>query len=150
MESVDKPFGMIVGRMMHAMFRVLRNRTNEQTEAKLTIEQFGLLFAISKQKNDIIQKDVAGMMGKDKSAILRMIYSLEKKGLVLRVVDSNDCRKSNVLVSEKGQIAIAQHLKIESELSKELIGGLSQSDLDTFYKVIGHIRCKAEMMIANS
>ncbi|BDX38356.1 hypothetical protein CYCD_17110 [Tenuifilaceae bacterium CYCD] len=79
MESVDKPFGMIVGRMMHAMFRVLRNRTNEQTEAKLTIEQFGLLFAISKQKNDIIQKDVAGMMGKDKSAILRMIYSLEKK-----------------------------------------------------------------------
>ncbi|BDX38357.1 hypothetical protein CYCD_17120 [Tenuifilaceae bacterium CYCD] len=53
-------------------------------------------------------------------------------------------------MSEKGQIAIAQHLKIESELSKELIGGLSQSDLDTFYKVIGHIRCKAEMMVANS
>ena len=146
MEKQSLPFGMIVGRMMHMMFRVLKKRTGEQADVKLTIEQFGLLHAISMKEEDVIQKDMADMMGKDKSAILRIIDTLEEKELVRRVVDTNDRRKNFLMVTKKGEKVIEQYLKIEFELMEELQQGLSKSDLDTFYKVINHIRSKAEKL----
>jgi len=146
MEKQSLPLGMIVGRMMHEMFRVLKKRTGEKTEAKLTIEQFGLLHAIKMKEDDVIQKDMAEIMGKDKSAILRLIDSLEEKELVRRVVDTNDRRKNFLMVTKKGEKVIEQGLKIEFELMEELRNGLSKSDLNTFYKVIDHIRSKAEKL----
>lgn len=137
---------MIVGRMMKAMFRVLKKRADEQTEAALTIEQFGLLYAISKEANEVIQKEMAEIMGKDKSAILRMTDCLEKKELVRRVVDQNDRRKNNLMVSKKGERTIEQWLKIGVELNNELTEGLSESDMETFFKVIHHIKNKAEKL----
>ncbi|HBX52571.1 MAG: hypothetical protein A2W98_10055 [Bacteroidetes bacterium GWF2_33_38] len=146
MEKQSLPIGMIVGRMMHMMFRVLKKRTGEQADVKLTIEQFGLLHAISMKEEDVIQKDMAEMMGKDKSAILRIIDTLEEKELVRRVVDTNDRRKNFLMVTKKGEKVLEQCLKIEFELMEELQQGLSKSDLDTFYKVINHIRSRAEKL----
>jgi MarR family transcriptional regulator, transcriptional regulator for hemolysin len=144
MEKQDKPIFMIVGGMMKALFRVLKKRTDEQAEAPLTIEQFRLLYAISKEANEVIQKEMAEIMGKDKSAILRMTDCLEKKELVRRVVDQNDRRKNNLMVSKMGERTIELWLKIGIDLNNELTEGLSQSDMDAFFKVINHIKSKAE------
>lgn len=146
MENQSKPLGMVVGKMMSELFRVLRKRTNELIEAKLTIDQFGLLYFIKKQESEVIQKDIAEIMGKDKSVILRMIDCMEEKELVRRVVDKDDRRKNRLMVTKKGERTIEQCLKIEQELSGELMEGLDQSDLDTFYKVINHIRDKAAQL----
>lgn len=143
METQSKPLGFIVGKMMSELFRVLRKRTNELTEAKLTIDQFGLLYFIKKQESEVIQKEMAEIMGKDKSVILRMIDCLEEKELVRRVVDKDDRRKNRLMVTKKGERTIEESLKIEKELSGELMEGLAQSELDTFYKVINHIGDKA-------
>jgi len=89
-------------------------------------------------------------MGKDKSAILRMIDSLEEKDFVRRVVDKNDRRKNYIMVSKKGEQTLEQHLKIASELSDELLEGLSQSEIETFYSVIDYIKRKAEKLKTNS
>jgi MarR family transcriptional regulator, transcriptional regulator for hemolysin len=149
MEKQSSPFGMIVGKMLTQMLRALKKRTSEQTEAKLTIEQFGLLYAISKEKNEVIQTEMAEILGKDKSAILRMIDSLEKKELVRRVVDQNDRRKNHIMVSKKGERAIEQWLKIESILVDELLIGLDESDLKTFHKVSDHIRINADKILTH-
>ena len=144
MNEQELPLGMIVGRMMHAMFRVLKKRTSEVAETKLTIEQFGLLHAINMKIDDVIQQDMADIMGKDKSAIYRVLDSLEAKELVRRVVDMNDRRKNFLVVTKKGEEVIKQYLEIEFKLINELKEGLSKSDIDTFYKVVNHIRNKAE------
>jgi Transcriptional regulators len=144
MENQDKPLGMVIGSMMHEMFRVLKKRVNEQSEVALTIEQFGLLYLIHKVEQEAIQKDMAEIMGKDKSSILRMVDSLEKKELVRRVVDKDDRRKNRLMVTKKGEKTLEQWLKIEVELDNELIEGIDKSDLDSFYKVINHLEVKAE------
>jgi MarR family transcriptional regulator for hemolysin len=146
MNKQELPLGMIVGRMMHEMFRVLKKRTGEAAETKLTIEQFGLLHAINMKNEDVIQQDMADIMGKDKSAIYRVIDSLEEKELVRRVVDKNDRRKNFLMVTKKGEAVIEQYLEIEYTLIKELKEGLSKSDIDTFYSVVDHIRKKAEKL----
>jgi len=141
---------MVVGQMMKEIFQVLKKRVDKQSGSKITMEQFGLLHAISKEKVDVIQKDMAEIMGKDKSAILRMIDSLEEKDFVRRVVDKNDRRKNYIMVSKKGEQTLEQHLKIASELSDELLEGLSQSEIETFYSVIDYIKRKAEKLKTNS
>jgi len=144
MEKQNIPLGMAVGKMMNVMFRVLKIRTGEQTDAKLTIEQFGLLHAISIKEDEVIQKDMAEIMGKDKSSILRLIDTLEKKELVRRVVDNDDRRKNYLMVTKKGDKVIKQYLEIELKLMGELQYGLTATDMETFYKVINHIRNNAE------
>jgi len=146
MEKQNIPLGMIVGRMMHMMFHVLKKRTGEQADIKLTIEQFGLLYAISMKEEDVIQKDMADIMGKDKSAILRLIDTLEKNELVRRVVDVNDRRKNYLMVTKRGEKTIKQYLEIELKLTDELQQGLTEAELSTFYKVINHIKSNAEKL----
>jgi len=146
MNKQELPLGMIIGRMMHEMFRVLKKRTGEIAEIKLTIEQFGLLHAINMKNVDVIQQDMAEIMGKDKSAIYRVIDSLEEKELVRRVVDKNDRRKNFLMVTKKGEAVIEQYLEIEYKLINELEEGLSETDIETFYRVVNNIKNKAEKL----
>lgn len=150
MDMQKEPLGVALAETLTKIFRVLKKRTAEQTETKLTFDQFGLLYAIRQQRQEVIQKDMAESMGKDKSVILRIIDSLEEKELVQRVVDMNDRRKNQILVTKKGLQTIDQYLEIEFRVKEELLDGVSQSDVDTFYKVLGHIQTKAEQINAQN
>lgn len=146
MKTLKMPLGMIVVNMLKPMFCVLEMRAAKQTGLKLTMPQFVLLFKISEEKEEVILKDMAEKLGKDKSAILRMIDLLEKKELVRRAVDQNDRRKNQLLVTKKGERLIAEFREIESELNSELLEGLSDADMETFYKVANHIQIKSEQL----
>jgi len=146
MRKTTLPLGMILAPMMNEMFRALKRRTGSQTDLKLTIEQFGFLFAIKEKKDEVIQKDMAEILGKDQSAILRTVDALQKKDLVRRVLDTNDRRKNFLMVTKKGERVIEQYLKIEFQLNEELLDGLNDSDLDAFYKVVEHIKKRAETL----
>lgn len=146
MKTQDKPIGMLVGRMMKEFFRIMKKRSEDQTEEKLTIEQFRLLKVISLEPDEVIQKDIAEILGKDKSAILRMVDCLESRELLRRVVDINDRRKNRIMVSKKGERAIEQFVKVELQLTNELMDGLDDADIEAFLKVIEHIQVKAQQL----
>jgi MarR family transcriptional regulator, transcriptional regulator for hemolysin len=137
---------MILAPMMNEMFRALKQRTGSQTDMKLTIDQFGFLFAIKEKKEEVIQKDMAEILGKDQSAVLRTVDALQKKGLIRRVTGTNDRRKNFLMVTKKGERVIDQYLKIEFQLNEELLDGLTDSDLDAFYKVVEYIKNRAETL----
>jgi|ERR1035437_3868394 MarR family transcriptional regulator for hemolysin len=144
MENRKLPLGMVVVKMNREMFRVLRKRFYESSETKLTIEQFGLLFAISNNEEDVVQQDMANFFGKDKSSILRLIDTLEEKELIQRIIDSQDRRKKCLFVTDKGNEVIKQYLNIEFSLLDELQMGLTKSDMDNFYKVVQTIQRNAK------
>ena len=147
MENQKLPIPMLVGKMMHDIMHALKNKSfTEEIDSKLTMEQIGLLFAISQKEEEVIQKDMAEMMGKDKSSILRLIDSLEENELVRRVVDINDRRKNILMVTKKGDRIIKQYIKISSDLMEELIVGLTLSEMNTFYKVVNHITVNTQAL----
>jgi MarR family transcriptional regulator for hemolysin len=141
METIDFS---LLGKMMREIFRVLKKRFNElnDEEIKISIEQFGLLQAISLKEEDVIQKDMAEIMGKDKSAILRLIDSLEEKDLIRRVVDNKDRRKNYLMVTKIGYRVIKRYTVIVDELMLEIQQGLNKSDKDAFRKAVNHITIK--------
>ena len=146
MEQDNLPLGMVVGQMMHEMLRVLKKRDIEQAEVILSIEQHAVLHILNVRNSDVILKDMADAMGKDKSAILRIIDVLEKKELVRRVVDLKDRRKKYLMVTKKGEQVIEKFLEIEAELRTELKEGLTKEEMRTFYKVVSHIKSKAKQL----
>ena len=146
MEQDNLPFGMVVGQMMHEMLRVLKKRDIEQAEVVLSLVQHAVLHIINVRESDVILKEMADAMGKDKSAILRIIDVLEKKELVRRAVNPKDRRKKYLMVTKKGERVINLFIKIEAELRTELKEGLTKEEMKTFYKVVNHIKAKAEQM----
>jgi MarR family transcriptional regulator for hemolysin len=134
--------------ILEDMFRAIRKCIKNQAEIKLKItrEQFKLLQAISEKKEEVIQKDMADLIGKNKSTILRLIDSLETKELVRRVADTKDKRKNYLMVTKKGVELIKQYENIFSAMFEELQQGLNESELNTFYKVAAHIKNRAETL----
>ena len=132
--------------ILEDMFHAIRKRIKNKAEIqlKITREQFKLLHAINHNKEEVIQKDMADMVGKDKSTILRLIDTLEKKELVRRVVDSKDRRKNYLMVTKKGEEIIKQYKHILKVMIEEMQQGLNESELKTFYKVAAHFKSKAE------
>ncbi len=146
MEEENLPLGRVVGTMMQEMFRVLKKRAADQMDIVLTIEQSAVLHMLSSKKSDVILKEMACAMGKDKSAILRIIDVLEKKGLVRRAPDQKDRRKKYLMVTKAGEAVIEKSLEIEAELRAELQQGIADDEMKTFYNVIRRMKAKAEQL----
>jgi MarR family transcriptional regulator for hemolysin len=87
---------------------------------------------------------MAEKLRKDKSYILRLINAIEEDDLIKRVVNPVDRRKNILVVTEKGLLLLDRFLTIENELLKDLQQGISQDEIDIFYKVIDQIQHNAE------
>ncbi len=148
MKGIEElPPGMInMERMKHEVFRVLKKRIDRQAYPKLTIDEFGLLSTLGMAQDPVIQKRVAEILRKDKSAILRLVNSLEQKELVKRAVKVDDKRKNYLVITPPGEKVLEQYRKIEISLTRELEQGINESDVGIFYKVIGQLKANAEKL----
>jgi MarR family transcriptional regulator, transcriptional regulator for hemolysin len=135
-----------LGKLMREIFRVFKKRILEQKEdeIRITNEQFHLLHAINLKEDEVIQKDMAEMMGRDQSAILRLIDTLEEKELVRRVADKNDRRKNYLMVTKNGERVIQQYQEIGRKIMEDMQQGLSESDLKNFHRIVNHLKSNAE------
>ncbi|MGE0088710.1 MAG: MarR family winged helix-turn-helix transcriptional regulator [Bacteroidales bacterium] len=143
----DKYISMMqFSKLMRDVFRVIKKRISEtnQEDLKITTEQIGLLHAISIKDEDVIQKDMAEIMCKDKSAILRLIDSLEEKELIRRVVDKNDRRKNYLMITKHGERVLKNYLDIVYQIMDELRAGISESEIITYKMVLTKVMSNAE------
>lgn len=131
--------------LMREIIRIFKNRISELEDdsIKITHEQFALLRAISMKEEEVIQKDLAEIMGKDKSAILRIIDTLEEKNLIRRVVDKNDRRKNYLMITKFGDHALKVYYKIGEDMLSDINKGLSEDDLNTFNRIVMHMKNNA-------
>ena len=69
---------------------------------ELTKEQF-LVLKFLHDKDGRIQNDLAFITNRSKTSLTRLIHTLEKKGLVIRIISKNDKRANNVFLTEQGK-----------------------------------------------
>jgi MarR family transcriptional regulator for hemolysin len=135
------PLGFLFGNTLRMISRVVINKLRER-KIDLTIEQF-ILMQILNLKGELIQQEISEIMGKDKSVVLRQINGLEKRKLVERNIDSMDKRKNVIQMTKSGRLLFKELLKIQKEVSNELIKGIDKHEVDVFYKVVHAIRDNA-------
>lgn len=118
-------------------FRMI-SRFREQ-DIELTFDQF-VIMQMLKSNSNLIQQDLANRLQRDKSIIVRQVNCLLAKELITRHPGSDDKRKKNLILTKKGQAVLNQMQKIGSEVSENLLSGVTKDDLETFLLVLEKIQ----------
>lgn len=127
--------GTTVGKLRNRLHRLMKQRYAAEAKTKLTVEEFMILDMIKVKSGQILQ-DIAILTGKNKSVVMRMIDSLEKKGLCTRTVNPTDRRENFLNITPTGESVVLQYQEIERRLSQDLVANIPQDKLDTFFEVI--------------
>ena len=137
--------GTTVGKLRNKLHRLMKQRYAAEAEKKLTVEEFILLNMIQAKTDQILQL-LAIATGKNKSVVMRMIDSLEKKGLAKRTVNPDDRRENLLSITEKGEKVVAQYHEIEKRLSHELLEDIPEEKVAIFFEVVDAISKKANLL----
>lgn len=130
--------GTTIGKLRNKLHRLMKQRYATEASIKLTVEEFILLTMI-RAKTDQILQNIAIATGKNKSVVMRMIDSLEKKGLVKRTVNPEDRRENLLSTTDMGEQVVAEYHKIEKKLSYELLKGIPDEKVEAFFEVVEEI-----------
>lgn len=101
----------------------------------LTAEQFLVMDTLWNQ-GELTQQNIAYIIQKDKNSVTQFIDNLEKKGLVQRVVDSNDRRVNKIKLSKTGMAMKDNTKKVAIGAISDILDGISEEELKTFVKVL--------------
>ena len=111
----------------------------------ITFEQMGVLYYLWRNKGkEMIQQDIAELMDKTKSAVLRSIDLLEEKGFVKRVPVSGDRRKNIIEITDTGKKIIDRMHAVFLEQDKILEKGITKKDLKICISVLQKIQKKCK------
>ena len=130
--------GTTIGKLRNKLHRLMKQQYAAEASIKLTVEEFILLTMI-RAKTDQILQNIAIATGKNKSVVMRMIDSLEKKGLVKRTVNPEDRRENLLSTTDMGEQVVAEYHKIEKKLSYELLKGIPDEKVEVFFEVVEEI-----------
>ena len=84
----------------------------------------------------IAQKDIAEYCGKDKTSVTKIIDTLEKRNLMVRVPDQIDQRIKRVFLSNKGKEMMKSVMPIITQTRNEVSKGITDKEIDLFKTVL--------------
>ncbi len=121
------------------------NGTFSGITREVTFEQLGVLYYISRSKTkEMIQQDIAAVMDKTKSAILRSIDILEEKGFVKRQPVIGDRRKNVIKLTTSGRTIIDKMHSKFLDHDGILKQGINEKDIETCMCVLAKIQEKCK------
>lgn len=91
----------------------------------VTVDQWVILKAIAEQEG-ASQQEVSGLTFREPAAITRMLDHLIKKGLVSKIVDTEDRRKQLLYLSDHGRSLYDQALPLVYDLREHALADLSE------------------------
>jgi DNA-binding MarR family transcriptional regulator len=113
-------FGQILLKTMLAVRNKLEQSLQDEGFADISFDKVALLKVLT-VKDEMIQQDLADVMKRHKSTVLRTIDGLEKKKLVARVPDSADRRKNTVVLTKAGQELVKKFDAIEKKVNDKIV-----------------------------
>ena len=129
--------GMLIGQVHRlSTKRFVQNSHTHGLE--ISLDQWLVLGPV--WKNDgISQKDISEYCGKDKTSVTKIIDTLEKKNLVVRVTDQLDHRVKRVVLSQKGRELFLSALPVMAQTRDELRSGISDKEIEALKSILNKI-----------
>jgi len=132
--------------IIHKLYRLIHNNINRnfiESGYEISMDQFFVLIYLWKADGRS-QRELAGLTGKDKASITRLIDQLVKRKLVKRVSGKTDRRVNHIYLTEKGR-HIHNGCKASGIKNREkAVKNISVNDLDitnrTLLKMIENLQ----------
>lgn len=134
-----------IGPVIHMLDKMLSRNMAAQMRA-YGIDEITLMhgrvirYLYEKRDDEIFQKDIERDFSIGRSSVTNIIQLMERNGYITRESVPGDARLKKVKLTDKG---ITNHKRVESfitRLDKELIQGITEEELNTFYTVMNKIR----------
>lgn len=129
-------------RIQKAMFRN-GNHLMQKSDIPLQMEQIPVLMVICAKK-ELSQQEVADILGRDKSSVMRSITTMVNKGLVTVSQDVNDKRRNNVIPTKNGNALAMKVKNIAKEAETEALKAFSVEEKETILNALMDIANKLE------
>ena len=109
-------------------------------------------YLYERRGSDVFQRDIEKNFSIGRSTVTGIIQLMEKKGYLRRESVEQDARLKKVVLTEKGIYAQESIEGIIEELNSQLMRGIGEEELQTFYEVLRKLeanlfencRCKRE------
>ena len=129
--------GMLIGQI-HRLSTKRFVQNSHKFGLDISMDQWLVLGPIWKNEG-ISQKEIAEYCQKDKTSVTKIINTLEKKNLVVRVPDQLDHRIKRIVLSNKGKELFHNVLPVMEQTRDELRSGVSDEEIDSLKAVLTKI-----------
>ena len=129
--------GMLIGQV-HRLSTKRFVQNSHKYGLDISLDQWLVLGPVWKNEG-ISQKDISEYSGKDKTSVTKIIDTLEKKNLVVRVIDQLDHRVKRVVLSNKGRELFLNVMPVMSQTRDELRNGISDKEIESLKIVLNKI-----------
>jgi len=136
MHKLEDSLGFQVNMTANAM----KNRFNNFLKPYgLTSEQYVIMKSVE-ENPDISPTQLADITFKDKTTITRMIDTLVKNDMLIRIPKQNDRRAYKIQWSQKGKTIMKEILPITENVIEKIRTQFSKQDLDTFLYILENLK----------
>jgi len=120
------------------IFRERLNRNFAEAGHDVTSEQWRIIRCLG-HKDGQRQQDLADVVHKDKTCITRIVDSMEKRDLVVRIPDRLDRRQNLIYLTNKGKKLQEELMQIFLQTNLEAQDGIGTDQLDAFRDILAKI-----------
>ena len=95
----------------------------------------------------VYQRDIEREFNISRSTVTNILQLMEKKGYIERVCDENDIRLRRLILTDAGYRIDKKILNCLEATEEQIVSGISESDLQVFYKVAEQIKSNCKLNI---
>lgn len=129
--------GCKMGFAVKGIVRLLKKRFEEE-DVELTLEQYYILNILNNE-DDLILQELAEIVERDKSAVLRLIDGLEENHFVARSKDPDDKRRKVLVVTKPGVEVLNKAIALDKKVNDEITNQLSQKKMEELEEALSII-----------
>ena len=133
----DINLGMLIGQV-HRLSTKKFVQNSHNSGLDISMDQWIVLGPIW-ENDGVSHKEISEYCLKDKTSVTKIIDTLEKKNLVVRVSDQLDHRVKRVVLSKKGKELFLQAIPIMELTRDQLREGITEQDIESLRSVLTKI-----------
>ena len=133
----DINLGILIGQV-HRLSTKKFVQSSHNSGLDISMDQWIVLGPIWENEG-ISHKEISEYCLKDKTSVTKIIDTLEKKNLVVRVPDQLDHRVKRVVLSNKGKELFLKAIPIMELTRDELRDGITEQDIESLRSVLTKI-----------
>ncbi|MDT4761138.1 MarR family transcriptional regulator [Sphaerochaeta sp. PS] len=98
-------------------------------------------------RNECMNQDgLSAFLSLDKGTIAKALTKLERKNLVMRVVNEENRREKIVSLTENGKEEVGRIFEVSETWKQEVLEGVSEEDQEVFFRTLVRVAQKAKLL----
>ena len=127
----------IVDELFKELHKIGKKKMGSFKEISKT--EMDILLHLKFSKKNLNPSELSDLLGLSRSSITLLLNEMEEKGYLKRVLDSDDRRRMNVVLSPKGKQIIKKHFEKFYGNIKETLCKIGESDAKELLRILKKI-----------